>query len=706
MVRRPADLGTTDRVTPDSVQPLTMRLGGRFNSPTDYAAIFRNQGTGGRAIQLQKSDASVMLDATDAGLALSGPVTFDGPVSITASELTQAALTVRNTLTGGAFALNSTTGTVSLLLVNDATAQFGVQIASNISYGGGYALDLRQRNTTVGIARFRGVNTTDLIVFTETGQQFRGAMTVIPLFAGTEGSLTVTGPTTLTGKNATAPALLVQNQGDGVGVGDHLRVVDSGNATKFSVSDSGTDVVGKLTATGAVTASTSLSVGTTLAVTGAATIGGTLGVTGAVTASAALSVGTTLGVTGAATLSSTLAVTGAITGASTVQGTRLISTVATGTAPLTVASQTLVTNLNAQLLNGVVASGYLDTSATGQTKTGNLAIGGTLGVTGAVTLTAGLSVGTTLGVTGAATLSSTLAVTSTATVGGTLGVTGATTLSSTLHAVGAVTMDAAATVGTTLGVTGVATHSSTTHMVGAVTMDAAATVGTTLGVTGAAAFSSTLHVVGAATFDSTLNFGGKASASFALASDAALSVTNTSSTSATAISAAATGTGGVGLSVSGAFGVIINTGGLFVTAGGATITAGGLVVTAGGATISAGGLSVVGSITGDTNVILANTGGATPGYGVKDTGGTARNIGRINSSDNMVIGDAGLSGTMVLRAATTGVQLGEAAAKVSIYGATPVAKQTVTGSRGGNAALADLLTKLATWGAITDGTTA
>lgn len=42
---------------------------------------------------------------------------------------------------------------------------------------------------------------------------------------------------------------------------------------------------------------------------------------------------------------------------------------------------------------------------------------------------------------------------------------------------------------------------------------------------------------------------------------------------------------------------------------------------------------------------------------------------------------------------------------IGFYGATPVAKQTITGSRGSNAALADLLTKLANMGVITDSTT-
>lgn len=49
--------------------------------------------------------------------------------------------------------------------------------------------------------------------------------------------------------------------------------------------------------------------------------------------------------------------------------------------------------------------------------------------------------------------------------------------------------------------------------------------------------------------------------------------------------------------------------------------------------------------------------------------------------------------------------IGNASDSISFYGATIQAKQTVTGSRGGNAALADLLTKLANLGLITDSTT-
>ncbi len=45
-----------------------------------------------------------------------------------------------------------------------------------------------------------------------------------------------------------------------------------------------------------------------------------------------------------------------------------------------------------------------------------------------------------------------------------------------------------------------------------------------------------------------------------------------------------------------------------------------------------------------------------------------------------------------------------AAAMLGFYGGSAVAKQTVTGAKGGNAALTDLLTKLAALGLITDST--
>jgi hypothetical protein len=59
----------------------------------------------------------------------------------------------------------------------------------------------------------------------------------------------------------------------------------------------------------------------------------------------------------------------------------LQSTVTTGTAPLTVASTTAVTNLNADLLDGQHGTYFINTSATAQTKSGNLTLTGTLSAT-------------------------------------------------------------------------------------------------------------------------------------------------------------------------------------------------------------------------------------------------------------------------------------------------------------------------------------
>jgi len=60
-----------------------------------------------------------------------------------------------------------------------------------------------------------------------------------------------------------------------------------------------------------------------------------------------------------------LSVTGTMVGTSTIQGTQLISTIATGTAPLQVASTTKVDNLNADLLDGYTASDFAQASSLG-----------------------------------------------------------------------------------------------------------------------------------------------------------------------------------------------------------------------------------------------------------------------------------------------------------------------------------------------------
>jgi hypothetical protein len=73
------------------------------------------------------------------------------------------------------------------------------------------------------------------------------------------------------------------------------------------------------------------------------------------------------------------------------------------------------------------------------------------------------------------------------------------------------------------------------------------------------------------------------------------------------------------------------------------------------------------------------------------------------SGDAMILPDGGH-----IRLGTgAGTQIGrDASQKIGVWGATPVARPTVTGSRGGNAALASLLTQLATVGLIVDSSSA
>lgn len=94
-----------------------------------------------------------------------------------------------------------------------------------------------------------------------------------------------------------------------------------------------------------------------------------------------------------------------------------------------------------------------------------------------------------------------------------------------------------------------------------------------------------------------------------------------------------------------------------------TVSSGGVTVTAGGLTVSAGGANITGTIT--------NTGGL-----------------------SVASGGASITGTVVLNG------------NLGFYNSAAVAKQTVSGSRGGNAALASLLTALATVGLVTDSSSA
>jgi hypothetical protein len=108
------------------------------------------------------------------------------------------------------------------------------------------------------------------------------------------------------------------------------------------------------------------------------------------TYSTALTAWTVTSSGGALTSASSLAVTGNITGGNLVTAGQIVSSVATGTAPLAVSSTTLVTNLNADLWDGQHFASYLNqavltTSAptfAGITSTNTINLTGTDNVAG------------------------------------------------------------------------------------------------------------------------------------------------------------------------------------------------------------------------------------------------------------------------------------------------------------------------------------
>lgn len=131
----------------------------------------------------------------------------------------------------------------------------------------------------------------------------------------------------------------------------------------FGLTTAGDLIVVNIAASGTIAATVDVTAGGSISTTHAVTAGTNITATaGNITASAGNIVATAGSVSSGTSISATTSMTagtnitataGTITAGSTVQGTRLISTVGTGTAPLTVTSTTLVSNLNANFLNGL-----------------------------------------------------------------------------------------------------------------------------------------------------------------------------------------------------------------------------------------------------------------------------------------------------------------------------------------------------------------
>lgn len=188
-----------------------------------------------------------------------------------------------------------------------------------------------------------------------------------------------------------------------------------------------------------------------------------------------------------------------------------------------------------------------------------------------------------------------------------------------------------------------------------------ASVGGTLGVTGATTLSSTLGVTGAATLSSTLGVTGATTLSSTLA-----------------VTGATTLTGGIT---------------------GATTITGDLTLQGTGKAyrFRRSGSALDLDATG-VDLLISNFSGTA-------FDGTQRSYFRLSADAQNVQVAGKVEYVDTLYGATRHVIDG-AANTLGFHGSAAVAKQTVSGSRGGNAALASLLTALGTLGLITDGTSA
>jgi hypothetical protein len=122
---------------------------------------------------------------------------------------------------------------------------------------------------------------------------------------------------------------------------------------------------------------------------------------------------------------------------------------------------------------------------------------------------------------------------------------------------------------------------------------------------------------------------------------------------------------------------------------GGSTSFGGLLTLAGG-----DGTNATGGVTGGATVVRG--GDATGGSGTRNGGNLTLRSGSGATANGVLDLQTG-AGTSRVKINDTGI---------GFFNATPAAQPTVTGSRGGNAALADLLTDLATLGLIMDGSSA
>ncbi len=303
-----------------------------------------------------------------------------GSTNTTSATTIQGGATGSITLaTGGTINLNA--GTVA---TNAATANFLNTTATTVNaFGAGTAITIGANSGTTTIRNSNVVvgNTTTRGTFTNNGATVSATLALGDLAAGAIGTAAATvdiytgvtiSPTaagcTYTIPNPTSTTAGRQFYISNINATNSFTVLGQTIAPTTVVTLVWGGAAWSISSTGsAAGANTSLSnlSGVNLGTTALNSTSNNLNLTTTTSGNIILNSAGTIELQDAVNITGNLGVTGTITGTSTVQGTRLISTVATGTAPLTIASTTKVTNLNVDSLDG------LDSTAFGQLSANN-----------------------------------------------------------------------------------------------------------------------------------------------------------------------------------------------------------------------------------------------------------------------------------------------------------------------------------------------
>ena len=292
-------------------------------------------------------------------LGVTGTSTLAGVVATTGSFTTLAAsstlavtgaTTLSSTLSAGASTLNSLTVTNAATLSSTLGVAGAATLSSSLAVTGAATFNgnLISSGSTVAAAEYFRITDGDVSPVTKFLVDSSNGNTSI------SGTLGVTGLSTLNSLSVTNAAT----------IGTTLGVTGASTLNSLSVTNAATigttlGVTGTstLAAVVATTGSfTTLAASSTLAVTGATTLSSTLGVAGDVAVNT--NKFNIVAASGNTTIAGTLAVTSSISGSSVsatgvVSGSTLTSTVASGTAPLTITSTTKVPNLNADRVDDI-----------------------------------------------------------------------------------------------------------------------------------------------------------------------------------------------------------------------------------------------------------------------------------------------------------------------------------------------------------------